>query len=75
MFKNEVIDSIYYDVKRHPIGYLVGGIGGYFIAKKLLKKDKIYPIAIIPMVILGAITGMLIENVITKDDTLKNIKQ
>ena len=62
--KNEILDSIIYDIKNKPVGYIVGGILGYFVAKKIP-----IPFISIPMIIAGALFGSKIENKLSGQKT------
>jgi outer membrane lipoprotein SlyB len=58
--KNEVVDSIWVDIKQNPIGKVGGAIAGYLISKKLP-----IPFITIPAIIVGAIMGSVIESKLT----------
>lgn len=64
---NEVINSILYDIKRHPFGYVIGGVGAFIVVRKSMGQKMIVPLTI--GTIMGAIAGRFISSLFTKTNT------
>lgn len=50
-------------VTNNPVGALVGGVAGFYLAKKVCKQDMKYRnLCIIAGVVVGAIVGAMVQN-------------
>lgn len=55
----ETTGKIWATLKNCPIGSIGGAVGGYYLAKKVIKTDKL--IAIVPIMIVSALIGSSVE--------------